>query len=72
MRLKTLIIGTALVAMPTLAMAQQAQITNDDLLRLIGLQQVQNLQCGKALEAATQEIVKLKPVEKPKMESEKK
>jgi hypothetical protein len=47
--------------MPTMAMAQQApQITNDDLLRLIGLQQVQNLQCGKALEAAQQEVAKLK------------
>jgi hypothetical protein len=45
--------------MPTMAMAQ-VQVTNDDLLRLIGLQQVQNLQCGKALEAAQQEVVKLK------------
>jgi hypothetical protein len=52
--------------MPTMAMAQAPQITNDDLLWLIGLQHVQNLQCGKALEAAQQEVVKLKPVEKPK------
>lgn len=61
--MKTWIIGLgllSLVAMPTMAFAQAPQITNDDLLRLIGLQQVQNLQCGKALEAAQQEVVKLK------------
>ena len=69
MRLKAIMVVLALVALPTMAMAQQMpQITNDDLLRLIGLQQVQNLQCGKALEAAQQEVAKLRPVEKPKEE----
>lgn len=68
MRFRTLLIGAALVVMPAMAMAQQAQVTNDDLLRLLGLQQVQNLQLGKALEACAQEVVKLKPVEKPKEE----
>lgn len=68
MKLTTLLLGAALVTMPSLAMAQQVQVTNDDLFRLIGLLQVQNLQCGKALEAAQQEIVKLKPLEKPKEE----
>lgn len=60
MKMTTLLLGIALVAMPAMAMAQQAQVTNDDLLRLIGLQQVQNLQIGKALEACAQEVVKLK------------
>lgn len=72
MKLTTLLLGVTLVAMPTMAMAQQVQVTNDDLLKLIGLQQVQSLQCGKALEAAQQDVAKLKLVEKPKMESEKK
>lgn len=70
--MRRLLIAVALLAAPSLAMAQVPQITNDDLLRLIGLQQVQNLQCGKALEAAQQEVAKLKPVETPKAESEKK
>lgn len=69
MKLTTLLLGTALVAMPTLAMAQAPQITNDDLLRLIGLQQVQNLQCGKALEAAQQEVQRLTSA--PKVEAPK-
>lgn len=60
MRLTTLLLGATLVAMPTMAMAQAPQITNDDLLRLIGLQQVQNLQLGKALEACQQDVAKLK------------
>lgn len=55
-----------MMALPSLAWAQQApQVTNEDLLKLLGLQQVQNLQCGKALEAAQAEVVRLtpKPVE---------
>lgn len=69
MRRLSLLVGLGVLAMPLVAQAQQLpQVTNDDLLRLIGLQQVQNLQCGKALEAVQQEVVKLKPVEKPKEE----
>lgn len=59
--MRRFLIVVTLLAVPSLAFAQTPQITNDDLLRLIGLQQVQNLQCGKALEAAQQQIRELTP-----------
>lgn len=64
--MRRLLIGLTLLALPSLAIAQTqpAQITNDDLLRLIGLQQVQNLQLGKALEACQQDVTKLKEAKK--------
>lgn len=60
MKRLVLIIGV-FVGVPSLASAQTSQVTNEDLLKLIGLQQVQNLQCGKALEAAQAEVVRLTP-----------
>lgn len=56
------------LSLPMVASAQTPQVTNDDLWRLIGFQEVQKLQLGKALEACQQEVVKLKPAEKPKEE----
>lgn len=55
------LIVLTLIVWPSLVFAQTQppQLTNDDLLKLIGFQQVQNLQCGKALEASQQEIAKL-------------
>ena len=62
--MRRILVGALLVStfMPMAAFAQASpsQITNDDLLRLIGLQQVQNLQCGKALEAAEQAVAAAK------------
>ncbi len=56
---------------PMMAWAQQApQLTNEDLLKLIGLKEIQALQCGKALEAAQQQIVALTPKsESPKKDA---
>lgn len=71
--MRRLLIAVMLLTFPSLVFAQTSsgQLTNDDLLRLIGMQQVQNLQCGKALEAAQQEIIKLTP-EKSEKKREKK
>lgn len=56
------------VGIPSLAFAQtpSAQLTNDDLLRLIGLQQVQNLECGKQLDAVQRELDAMKAALAPK------
>lgn len=66
MRRITMMVGALLfAASPVFAQTPPAQITNDDLLKLIGLQQVQQLQCGKALETALQEVTRLAPKPEP-------
>lgn len=67
---RELLLGCALLALATPAWAQAPQLTNDDLLKLIGVKEVQQLQCGKALEAAQQEIAKMKAAQKPTEQQE--
>lgn len=61
--MRRLLIALTLLALPSLAFAQAqpAQLTNDDLLRILGMKEIQVAQCGKALEAAQQEIARLTP-----------
>lgn len=70
--MRRLVIVLTLLSIPSPAFAQMPppQITNDDLLRLIGLQQVQNLQCGKALEAAQQALKFVQETPKPEEKKE--
>lgn len=52
----------ALVLFPSISFAQ-TQVTQEDLLKLIGFKEVQNFQCGKTLETAQEELKKLEEKE---------
>lgn len=65
------IVAVLSLVLVTPALAQTPpQLTNEDLLKLIGMKEIQALQCGKALEAAQQQLQALQQKAGPSKNAE--